>query len=127
MPSLEHGTELHSSDLCVAAVLAAVKDVIGNPDWASLRKRISADKVKDSYPTQVEDKKEGQKEPFPSAPSPQPATRVITKANFKQALEQVFPSYSEKAQDMLYKWHEKHSPSAKGAGSERIDAKGENP
>jgi len=112
----EHGTELYPSDLCVAAALAAVKEVIGNPDWASLRKqsaRISADKVKDS------DNKEDEKEPSLSTPS-KPRTRVITKLNFKEAIEQVFPSYSKMAQNELYKWHATHSANAKGARSRNL-------
>ena len=103
------GTELHPLDLCVAAVLIAVKEVIGNPDWASLCKksaRISAGKVDDS--------KESEKEPSLPASS-KPATRTINKAHFREALEQVLPSYSGTAQDELYKWHETYSSDANGA------------
>jgi len=98
--------------------MAAVKEVIGNPDWASLRKknaRISG-KVDDPDTPQTEDKEEREKEPSQSAPS-KPTTRIINKAHFLLAFEQVFPSYSENAQNKLYRWHETYSPDAKGARS----------
>lgn len=95
----------------MVAALDAVKEVIGKPDWASLRKQdenipAGKDNHRDKPHVEIEDKKK-------QSPPPVPSTRVIKKGHFKRGFEQVSPSFSEQAQNELYEWHETYSKSIK--------------
>jgi hypothetical protein len=115
--SLTKETELRFQDLCVSAVLAAVKETIGKPDWESIRKHTHLKPEPKSETPSAEQKAESN-ESQPNGgsqitPESKAPTRVITKAHFMHALEEILPSFSDKAKVEMHRWHKANSSGPK--------------
>jgi hypothetical protein len=100
--------------------MAAMKEAIGEPNWKSLRKykHLDSDSEADESETSIgaEEASKGDESQAADDPQATPETRpirVVTKAHFSHALEKILPSFSERAQAQMYKWHKANSSGAR--------------
>jgi hypothetical protein len=90
-------TDRLATDLCVSAAMASVKDTIGHFDWKPRNKDTASDQTPEAG--------------IEASKVAEPAPRIITKSHFDHGFTEIVPSFSEKANSELLRWHEMFSRS----------------
>jgi hypothetical protein len=101
--------------------MAAVKEAVGEPDWKSIIKFKHLESEPKSKNPSVEQKEEntmisesqpnGDDAPESRAPT---TRRVVTKSHFEHALEEILPSFSDKARAEMNRWDSANGASTPG-------------